>query len=105
MKRRHVLWSLAVLNALLLVVLIWKFTPENEARAQAAGRGDYVMFPARVAGYPNGVIYMIDTRDGLLSGFSYDSRAKDLDAMEPINLRRLFEAGAGVGAGKKPPRK
>ena len=106
MKRRTVLWALAALNAALLVALMWKLGAENVAHAQRGGRGDYLMIPAKVSGASNGVIYMVDTRNGLLGAFVYDNNKHDLLTMDPINLNRVFEAGPGVGGGgKQPPRR
>jgi hypothetical protein len=101
MKRSNVLWALAGLNAFLLVMLVWKLGGESAAHAQAPARGDYVMVPARVAGATNGVVYMIDTRNGMLSAFIYDSNRKDFNVMDPINLHRIFENGGGAGKGRK----
>ncbi len=92
MKRSTVLWALAVLNVLLLVGLTWKLGFENTAQAQARRGGDYVMVPATVANMPNGVVYMLDTRNGILSGFFLDQRG-GLLPMAPIPLGRVFEAG------------
>jgi hypothetical protein len=107
MKRSKVLWALAGLNAMLVVVLMWRLGGENPARAQAAqARSDYLMVPARVSGANNGVVYMIDTRNGLLSAFFYDNNRKELNVMDPINLGRIFENGGGVGGGnRQQPRK
>jgi hypothetical protein len=95
MRRSTLLWALALLNAVLLVALTAKLGGENTAQAQARGRGDYVMIPARMTHAPNGVMYIIDTRNGLLSGFAFDSNRGDLAAMPPINLGRVFAAGGG----------
>ena len=69
MSRSRLLWTLAVLNAVLVTALCWKLGGENRAYAQRAGRGDYVMLPGKVTTAPNGVIYMVDTRNGLLECF------------------------------------
>jgi len=95
MKRSVVLWALAVLNAVLLVAITWKFGGENRAQAQARGRGDYVLLPARLSSAPNGVIYIVDTRNGLLSAFVYDSNRHVLNTMPPIDLGRVLGAAGG----------
>jgi hypothetical protein len=95
------IWSLAALNALLLVALTWKLGGEPAAHAQAGGvRGDFIMVPAKVSGANNGVVYMVDTRNMALSAFIFDSNRKSLDVMAPIDLNRIMEAG-GVGAGNR----
>jgi hypothetical protein len=107
MKRPRMLWGLAALNACLIVTLIWKIGGENMARANVAqARGELMMLPARVSGANNGVVYMIDTRNGLLSAFMYNNNRKELDTMEPIDLARIFENGGAAGAGgRQPPRR
>ena len=102
MQRHKGLWALAGLNAFLAVVLLWKLGGDNSARAQAAqARSDYIMAPARVSGATNGVVYMLDTRNGVLSAFIFDSSRKELNVMEPIPLARVLEGGAGIGSGRR----
>ncbi len=94
MKRSTVLWALVVLNALLLVGLTWKLGFENTAQAQARrGSGDYVMIPGQIVNTQNGAVYMLDTRDGVLSGFILDAQRGVLLPMAPIPLGRVFQAG------------
>ena len=50
--------------------------------AIAAARGEYIMVPAKLSGAPNGVVYMVDTRNGLLGGFIYDQNRRDLVPFE-----------------------
>ena len=102
MSRSRLLWTLAVLNAVLVTALCWKLGGENRAYAQRAGRGDYVMLPGKVTTAPNGVIYMVDTRNGLLTWFKYDSNRSEVEVAEPINLTRIFEAGPSIAPGKGP---
>jgi hypothetical protein len=91
MKRRTMLWMLAALNVVLATALVWKLGGEPSAQAQMRGpRGDYVMIPAKMQGANNGVVYMIDTRNGLLSAFIYDNSAKELVSMPPIDLARFM---------------
>lgn len=92
MKRSTVLWALAVLNALLLVALTWKLGGENRAHAQAGGRGDYILVPGRMAQANSGVIYVIETRNGVLGAVVYDSNRKVLNAIQPLPLNRFFQA-------------
>lgn len=106
MSRSRIVWLLAALNAVLVAALCWKVGGENAAYAQRApSRGDYVMMPARATGMTDGIIYMIDTRNGLLTGFAYDKNRGVFDAMEPINITRLFEAGPSIQPTRNPPRK
>jgi len=98
MSRSRVLWGLAFLNAVLAMVLVWKLGGENVAQAQRPVRSEYAMVPADIPGAANGVIYVIDTSNGLLGAFFYDNNRKALDVMPPIDLVRLFGAPPGVGA-------
>ena len=109
MQRAKVLWSLAILNAVLLTALMWKLGGDNPAHAQGLGRGDIIMIPADVSGANAGAVYMIHTREGLLTAFSYDTNNRQITAMNPINLRRLLDQGGGLGGnpgggGRTPPR-
>jgi hypothetical protein len=94
MKRSRVLWGLVVINVFLAIVLSLKLgVSEKPAYGNMLAGGDYLMVPARVTGFNNGVVYMLDTKDGVLSAFSYDSNRKQLSAMDPMPLGRLFEGG------------
>jgi hypothetical protein len=105
MKRSKVLWGLVALNVFLAVVLLFKLgAAERQAHAgmNAMAAGDYIMAPARVAGFNNGVVFVLDTNNGILSAFTYDHNRKSLDTMDPIPLTRLFEGG-GVGRNQRRP--
>src|SRR4030095_12600414 len=95
MKRSKVLWGLVALNVFLAVVLLFKrVAAERPAHANnALAGGDYIMAPARITGFNNGVVFMLDTNNGVLSAFTYDNNRKQLDTMDPIPLTRLFEGG------------
>ena len=105
MTRRQILWALAALNAVLLVALSWRLGGENVAHANRPARGEYIMVPARISGANNGVIYMIDTRNGLLTGFSYDNNKNDFLTLQPINLQRVMEGGGAIQPNRNQPRK
>jgi hypothetical protein len=101
MKKR-IIWALAGLNVLLLVTLVGRLTKENTAHAQAAaagGRrpGDYVMIPGEVGGGANAVVYVIDAGNGQLGALAYDAGRKEINAMPPLELSRVFEGGVPVG--------
>ena len=105
MTRRQILWALAALNAVLLVALSWRLGGENVAHAQRAARGEYIMVPARVSGANNGIIYMIDTRNQLLSGFSFDNNKNEFVTLQPISLSRMLEGGGPIQPNRNVPRK
>src|SRR3954468_15139569 len=94
MKRAKVLWGLVVINVFLVIVLSLKLgVAEKPAYGNAMAGSDYIMAPARITGFNNGVVFILNTNDGILSAFSYDNNRKQLSAMEPIPLTRLFQGG------------
>ena len=100
MKRSKVLWGLLGLNVFLVIVLSLKLgVGERPVYGNNLAGGDYIMAPARVTGFNNGVVFVLDTNDGVLSAFSYDNNRKSLNAMDPIALERLFQ-----GTGRNPRR-
>jgi|GEM_PF-2858007 len=92
MKRSRILWMMVVLNAALAVGVGWKFWGNNPAHAQVAARGDIAMAPARLTGSSNGVVWVLETRRGLLGGFVFDGR-RDLQPLPPLDLRLVFGGG------------
>jgi len=103
MKRSKVLWGLLGLNVFLVIVLSLKLgVGDKPAYGNALAGGDYIMAPARVTGFNNGVIFILDTNNGILSAFSYDNNRKELNTMEPIAIERLFQGG-GVGRNPRRP--
>jgi hypothetical protein len=89
-----VLWGLAVLNVLLVALFIARMTKDNAAMAQARRPGEYIMIPGEVTGGAAEVVYVIDTGSGQLGAISYDDARRRLDAMTPVDLTRVFDAGA-----------
>jgi hypothetical protein len=96
--RRRILWCLAALNLLLMITLAARLTGENQAIAQVPRPADYIMIPGEVTGGTSAVVYVVDTTNGLLGAMTYDDSQKALNTMPPIDLARVFEAGAGPGA-------
>src|SRR5438105_11580026 len=96
--RHKVLWTLVLLNVVLLTSLITRFAHDNAALAQAPGQprrlGEVVMIPGEVTGGANAVIYVVDTGNHELGAMSFDGQ--NFTYMAPINLDRIFEAGAAV---------
>ena len=111
-----VLWTLVVVNALLLGSFLGRFTQSGSAIAQpnrgqpAAPRpGDYMMIPGEVTGGSAGVVYIVDTTNGKLSAMSYDESNRKLVSMQATDLAPIFQAaargaGAGAGGGARPNR-
>jgi hypothetical protein len=97
MKRGKVLWGLVAINVFLVIVLSLKLgIGERPAHANALAGNDYIMAPARITGFNNGIVFVLDTNEGVLSAFSYDNNRKQLNTMDPIPLDRLFK-GNGKG--------
>ena len=102
-----VLWTLVVLNAVLLTVALMRHARGDEARAQAGGRpGDYMTVPATMSSAPNGLVFVLDTTNRSLSGVSYNNATKQLQSLPKIDLDRIFSqanqgfGGPGAGAPK-----
>jgi len=90
--KTKVLWALVALNVLLLVGLIVPLGRTNVARAQGGARpSEYLMIPGDVIGGSNAVVYIVDEEKQQLSAMALDQNAGRLDAMQPIDLRRVFE--------------
>jgi hypothetical protein len=107
MNRSKLLWSLAVLNLMLAIVLLVRLAPQSSVFAQARRPSDYLMIPATIQGGTNGVVYVIDTSNGMLSATSFNDARRSLDPpMPPIDLSRVFDNRGGVAPprGVVPPR-
>lgn len=91
MRKTKILWALAWINILLLVVLLVR-VGDSRAYAQVRRPSDYLMLPATLQGNANGVVYVIDTSTGALSGLMYDDARRVMVPMPPIDLNRVFSA-------------
>lgn len=105
------LWALVALNVLLCVTFLSRFTPGNTAvaaqNAQNARRpGEYAMIPGEITGGSAGVVYIIDTTNGLLTAASYDQTAGGgkLVSQAQINLTEIFAQGAAQNHPKEQPK-
>lgn len=100
MKKR-IVWALVALNVLLVVTLAARWGVENQAMAQANRPGrpaDYLMINGEISGGASSVVYIVDMSNGLLGAMVFDDSSKQLNAMPPIDLARVFEAGPAGGA-------
>lgn len=88
--RNKMLWALALLNVLLAATLVGRFARSSQAVAQVRRPADYLMVPGQISGGSAGVIYVVDSTNGLLGAMTYDSSHDELDAMPYIDLNRLF---------------
>ncbi|MBC8108656.1 MAG: hypothetical protein H7Z14_18885 [Anaerolineae bacterium] len=95
-------WALIALNALLLVTFLGRFTPGNTAvaaqnNAQNARRpGEYAMIPGEVTGGSAGVVYILDTTNGVMTAATYDQATGGgkLVSQAQINVTEIFARGA-----------
>ncbi len=112
------LWSLVVLNALLLASFLSTLTGREVAgggvamaQAQpapgAAGGnaarprpGEYIMIPGEVTGGSSSVVYLIDAANRQLGALAYDDTQKQLNVMPPIPLDRVFDAAGAAPTNK-----
>jgi len=100
--KSKVLWTLVMLNVVLLVTFALQMMGNNPAMAQPAARrpGEYLMIPGLVSGQPSSFVYVLDTTNGLLGVMTLNARKK-LEGMKPVDLGRVFERAAAVGNGGK----
>lgn len=98
--KSKLLWTLGVVNVVLLLGLFASRLSENQAVAQAGRPVDFLMIPGEVSGIGTGVVYIIDTSNGRLGAFAYENSNRQLNIMPPLDLARALEgarAGGGVG--------
>jgi hypothetical protein len=96
--RSKAVWALLALNLLLLASLLGQYVRPNAAYAQVPRPSDYVMIPGESVGANSGIVFIIDTQNGLLGARTYDG-ARIIDMVPPIDLNRIFNNGGGAGGG------
>jgi hypothetical protein len=89
------LWALAVLNVALLALFIARITHENSARAQivAARPAEYMLVGGETQTENSDIVYAMDLTNGVVGALTYDGTRNRLDAMNPIDLKRLMGPG------------
>ena len=92
-----VLWALGALNVALAVAVVNKYV--SPAHAQVGRPSDYIMVPGEVTGITTGVVFIVDTSKGELSGMTYNDTNDRLEPMPKIDLVQVFKGGQGIGAG------
>ncbi len=95
-----ILWGLVLLNVLLLTAFVGRLSGSDAAMAQNRRPADYLLIPADITeDGSSAVVYMLDTDNNMLGGMLFDDSRKELLTMQPLNIERIFQAGAGVSAG------
>jgi hypothetical protein len=87
------IWSLLAINALLLGNLVFRGGLTPAAHAQGARPSDYLMIPGQVVGGNSMLIYIVDTRQGMLSARTVEGR--NLVDTQPVDLNRIFGRAGG----------
>lgn len=92
MKSR-IIWALTGLNIGLALMFVFGSVRQPEAMAQARVMrpADYVIIPGEISGTAAGVVYIIDSSNGMLGAMAYNDSKDVLDTMPTIDLVRLFE--------------
>ncbi|HWE04635.1 MAG TPA: hypothetical protein VG326_19675 [Tepidisphaeraceae bacterium] len=88
--RSKTIFAMGLLNVLLLASLCFRLTPiaHGQIRPAMGKASEYLMIPGEVQGLPGGAVYILDTRNQLLSLRTFDgTRFQD---MPPIDLNRIF---------------
>lgn len=102
--KTFLLWTLVLLNAILVATFAFRLFPDNAAHAQAGAArrpGDYLLIPGEVTGGSGAVVYVLDVTTGKLSAMSYDEPRNEIGMMRELDLARVFDAGATIGGGDR----
>ena len=95
--KSKILWALAGLNIGLALMFVFGSVSENQAMAQRVVRpADYILIPGDIPGADAGVVYIIDSSNGMLGAMAYNDSKDVLDIMQTVNIARLFEGTPGV---------
>jgi hypothetical protein len=99
--RTLVLWAMVVVNVVLLAVVIGRYSRSNAAMAQAAALapGDYIDAPGAIAGQTDDVVFVLDTRNVLLSVMEYNSARNLFSNTQAVDVGRVLQNGAAAGSG------
>ena len=87
---------LIVLNAVLLAAIALTFGPVEKANAQLGG-GSYLMIAGNTANASQQVIYVMDTRNGRVAGFTVNSANKQVKIIGGREIADDLDAGGGGG--------
>jgi len=91
-----ILWSLAIFNAMLLTVLVCRYSRPNAAVAQQARPSDYLAVPGHIVSSSGDVVFLLDTSNRQLSAWMYDTTTHTLQSMPKIDLDPIFAQASHV---------
>ena len=57
--------------------------------------------PGNLPGANNGVVFLLDTTNRILSAVSFDQPTGKVAAMPPLDVQRILDNAGGVGAGRR----
>jgi hypothetical protein len=100
-----VMWTLIFLNAILLGAFYSRIAKPNTAAAQVPAAtdrrpGDYLMLAGEVNSANSGIVYIVDTSNGLLGAMTYNDSRKAIDVMPVVDLNQAFNPKPQVPAHK-----
>ncbi len=87
---------LIVLNAVLLAAIALTFGPVEKANAQLGG-GSYLMIAGNTANASQQVIYVMDTRNGRVAGFTVNSANNRVEIIGGREIADDLDGGGGGG--------
>lgn len=90
-----ILWTLIITNAMLVGAFYSRFARPNTASAQitppAQRRpGDFLMISGEINAGNSGIVYIVDTTNGLLGAMTYDDSLRRIDVMPVIDINQAF---------------
>lgn len=92
--RSMVLWCLLGVNIALVALFVLPRVRDNSALAQGVNRpADYLLIPGTVSGIDRGVVYIVDTTNGMMSAVAYEDSSGTIEVMPPTDLTRTFQEG------------
>ena len=104
MIKSKIIWGLLLANVALGFSLVLPYVRQQSAMAQRIERpADYLLIPGNISGADRGVVYILDTSNGLMSAVAYDDSTGRIEVMQPVDLIRVFEEGV-AGNNRKPKR-
>ena len=91
------LWALGLLNVMLLAVVVDRHMKDSTAHAAAGRLGQVLAVPGNLSGANNGVVFLLDTTNLMLSAISYDSSTNRVASMPPLDIQRVLDNAGGAG--------